>query len=512
MRRRWADRLGLLVASVVVAGSAAAQPAAEPEAAQVEEARRHMEAGQDLYSQGRYGEAAQEFLVANETQPSSAYVFNVGLCYMQAGDGPNAVVYFRRYLDQEPGAADRAAIEERVREIEATVAAAPPPPPEGTPPTIIVTRETAAESRERMKSVINVQTVPEGARVLIDNAAGETVAEGMAPMTRALSSGDYVLRIEHPDFAAERTDIRVRAGGVYVYYYRLGQGQFLGFLRIIADQPGARVYVDSEEEGAAQVTPYQETLPVGEHRVWVKLAGYETTERTVDVEMGGTQDVTVELERVRWGELEVLTNVDAATITIDGEKTLIARADSEFGEGIFGTLVAVPAGAHRVLVAAEDMKDFEDEVEVSRGQRTRMLVRMNPSPSRVSAWVSFGVAAACLAAGGAFGGIALDIEDGIDRDREAGRLDNNDPRILDGLLWSVGADSAFVVGAVMTGLGFYYLFRDPLPESEARAEEPQDFSAIDGWAPPPDAPAEPAVEVTPTTGPTGLGLGLEVRF
>jgi hypothetical protein len=67
----------------------------------------------------------------------------------------------------------------------------------------------------------------------------------------------------------------------------------------------------------------------------------------------------------------------------------------------------------------------------------------------------------------------------------------------------------------MTGLGFYYLFRDPLPDSEGREEEPLDFSAIDGWAPAPDAPAPPAapaVQVLPTTGPTGLGLGLEVQF
>ena len=510
MNVRWTGRVALLSVLAAVAGVARAE--AGSESAAVDEARRHMETGQDLYGQGRYVEAAQEFLAANGVHESSAFVFNVGLCYMQGGDAANAVRYLRRYMEMEPSAPDVAAIAEKVREIEASMAAAPPVPEGTPPPVVVITHESADESRRRMKSMLNVQTVPEGARVVIETPEGTVAAEGTSPMTRALSAGSYVLRIEHPDFETERTEVQIRAGGVYGYFYRLGQDEFLGFLRIVADEPGAQIFVDSEEEGAARITPWQDTVPVGEHTVWVKLAGFETVRQTVLVALGAANDITLRLERVSFGELEVLTNVEAAAISIDGGAAVLARADPGFGAGVFGTRETLPAGSHRVSVLSEDMKEYSEEVDVGQGQRTRILVRLNPSPSRVSAWVSFGVAAACIAAGGAFGGVALDIQDGVERDRSAGRLDNNDPRILEGLLWSVGADSAFVVGAVMTGLGFYYLFRDPLPPSEGREDAPVDFTDIDGWTPSGDAEPEPAVEVTPTTGPTGLGLGLEVRF
>jgi len=500
------------------AGAAAAQAADAPggdetASAAVDAARRHMEVGQGLYDQGNFPAAAQEFLTANGLHASSAFLFNVALCYLQAGDGRQAALYFRQYLVAEPSAPDRAAVEERLREIDASVAAAPPPPPAGTPPpTIIVTHETAAESRQQMKSLISVQTVPEGAHVVVEDSAGQVAAEGTAPISRALSAGRYVLRIEHPDFQTERTEFQVRAGVVFSFYYRLGQGEFMGFLRVVASEPGAQVFVDRFEEGAARPTPWEGVVPVGEHRVRVTKPGFEPAEQTVTVEMGRAADVTVELQRVEFGELVVLTNVDGAAVAIDGRPADLVRPGREFGEGIFGMLVTLPSGPHVVTVTAEDMKNYEEEVVVGAGQRTRFLIRLNPSPSRVSAWVSFSVAGACFIAGGIFGGQALDLQDGLQADMDAGRLDNNDPRVLEGTLWAIGADSAFLVGAVMTGLGFYYLFRDPLPDSEGREEEPADFSTIDGWTPAPDAPATSPVEVTPTTGPTGLGLGLEVRF
>ncbi|MBN1774785.1 MAG: PEGA domain-containing protein [Deltaproteobacteria bacterium] len=480
-------------------------------AAALEAARRHMEAGERLYGEGAFADAAQEFLLANQSRPSSAFIFNVGLCYLQAGDGPSAVRYLRRYVELEPNAPDRGAVEERVREIEAAMEAAPPPP-EGAPtPTITITQETAEQTRRQFKSSVNVETEPAGARVFVEDRAGVVVAEGASPMSASVSEGEYVLRIEHADFATERRPIVVEPSVVYVYVFRLGQDEFYGMLRVIADVEGARIFVDVHEEGAAYQTPWQGPVPVGEHRVWVEREGYETAERTVTVETSRPAELRVELERVDWGELELLTNVDGATYEIDGHPAGTLGFGG-WGDGIAGAFEVLPAGRHAVTVTAEGMKDYTETLEIGRGQRTKLLVRLNPEPSRVSAWVSFGVAAALFAAGGAFGGVALDLHNDVEDDLAAGRLDNNDPRLFDGLLWSIGADIAFVGGAVLAGLGLYYALRDPLPDSEGRREEPQDFAAIEGWAPSGLPPDEPAVEVSPTLGPTGFGLGLEVRF
>ena len=46
-----------------------------------------MERGQILYVQARYIEASQEFLLAYEYQPFSAFLFNAAVAYERFGDG-----------------------------------------------------------------------------------------------------------------------------------------------------------------------------------------------------------------------------------------------------------------------------------------------------------------------------------------------------------------------------------------------------------------------------------------
>jgi hypothetical protein len=480
------------------------------ETSTVEAARQHMEQGQALYAQGDFPGAAAEFLAAYQNYQSAAFLFNVGLCYMQANDGLRAVEYFEQYIQADPSAPDRAEIEQRIAEIRGSLAAAPPPEGNEPPPTVVITRRTAQESQREMKSLVEVHTVPEGAHVVITDAAGGFVADTLAPTAETLSEGVYTLKVEHPDYRTIERPLEVSAGRVYVFHVEMSQGEFLGFLRVVSAVAGTQIFVDQHEVGAARQTPWEGVLPVGDHRVWAALPGYETLETSVTVEMGRPTEVTLDLIRVAFGELLVETNVDGASVSVDGMPAGSARAGPDFDRGTFGVVKTIPAGRHAVLIQAEGMKDWAGDVEITRGQRRLVLVRLNPSPSRVSAWVSWGIAAACYVAGGVFGWYSLEIHDGLQSDRDRGIQDGNDPRIFEGMLWSIGADSAFVVGAVMTGLGLYYMLRDPLPESEAREEEPVDFAAIDGWEP---AEAEsPAVEVSPTAGPGPMGLGLEVRF
>jgi len=75
----------------------------------------HMERGQILYVQGRYIEASQEFLLAFEYQPFSAFLFNAAVAYERFGDSNQAYALFQRYLEKEPNAADRADVEARIQ-------------------------------------------------------------------------------------------------------------------------------------------------------------------------------------------------------------------------------------------------------------------------------------------------------------------------------------------------------------------------------------------------------------
>jgi tetratricopeptide (TPR) repeat protein len=140
---RWnrSTRLALLVIGSL-ATSVAAQPAAAPNKSpaqqQIDLSRLHFEAAKVAMKRGDYQAAVTEYLAAYQLYPDPEFLFNVGKVYQLAGNEPEALTYYQKYLDLDPdgrGAADaRTAIDELRRSIAAKQDAArraevPPPAP-----------------------------------------------------------------------------------------------------------------------------------------------------------------------------------------------------------------------------------------------------------------------------------------------------------------------------------------------------------------------------------------------
>jgi tetratricopeptide (TPR) repeat protein len=107
---------------------AAATPAAATPAAasgdRSAEARAAYKRGADLYRAGRYGAAIAEFQAADKLKPSPALHYNMGQAWEKLGDIPAALAAYTRYLQLDPKAPNREAVEQTVRSLEAKVAAA----------------------------------------------------------------------------------------------------------------------------------------------------------------------------------------------------------------------------------------------------------------------------------------------------------------------------------------------------------------------------------------------------
>ncbi len=492
----------------------------------LEQARKQMELGQEAFNQKKYSEAVVYFEAAFEAAPFAAFLYNAGLACERGQNPTRALELYKRYLEMEPEAADAEKIKEK---IEALAAAAektaagekvpePPPAEEGKP-----------EPEVQMKSLISVRTNPKDATIRIMGTDGNPVSSAKGPLAQTVEAGTYIVEASHPDYRTVTTEISVTSGQVYVVVVEMSQGAFLGFLKVATNIPGAGVYVDKKEEGQAGVTPYGNVIPVGKHRIFVEKPGYTPIEQQIDVAMGEEVELTLTLKRLDYGAMKVKTNIKGVQIYVD-EKLAGAVDDKQ------ALTKLLPAGTYKVRASAEDMKDYVTNVTVEGGKDSKLLVRMNPKPSRTSGYVSAGFAVALFGAGGAFGGLALNRKNSLASDRESGRLAADDPRIMEGFLWGIGADMSFAVGAIVAGMSLYYFLRDPLPPSEGKTPTPTDFTenpkdgpaAAEATAPPPQKTPEsaPRADATkasarnnaprwllaPLIGNRTAGLGLTLAF
>jgi hypothetical protein len=488
------------LAVVLAAGAAAAQSREKT----IDAARHHMELGQASFAEGAFAAAGAHFLDAYDAMAFPAFLYNAGLAAEKGGDAAEAVELYGRYLAEEPGASDRA-------EIEAKIALLAPKPSGRVEVTEVAPQPQAPPkpaAEQEMKSLVSVRVNPKDARIRIVDAEGREVAAFSGESVKTVVRGAYSIEASHPDYKSVTTALGVVPGQVYVVVLEMSQGAFLGFLNVTSAPPGASVFVDDKASGAVGATPWGNVLPPGKHHLWIEKPGYQPVEREVELAVGDKKALELSLERLPYGELVVKANVPGAKVYLDGRLLGAAPIEEQ-----------VPAGRHAMRVVAEDMKDYNDVVDIERGQVTKALVRLNPTPSRTPAWVSGGLAFGVLVAGGVFGGVALHLDRELDADRKAGRLADDDPRIVHGFVWALAADVSFGLGAILASVCIYEFVKDPLPPSEGKVLEPVDIGAsADGQ--PAAAPAPPAARreggprfaVAPLVAPDGLGIGFAAAF
>ncbi len=477
----WFGWLTLCASLFLVSVPAEAQRA-RPSRQAIEQARTRMEQGQAYFLQGRFAEAASEFDAAYGIHPFSAFLFNAGVAYETGGDLPHAVDYFVRYVGVETNPSERAEVEARIAalrarmqerderlareraEREAAIAAGQQPPPVAEEP--VVAEAPTAQVVDQLLSLVAVETEPEGATVTISNAAGQ-VATGPAPLAQTLEHGAYHIVIEHPDYNRFERDFDVQPGVLNRLFLNLSQGEFLGYVRVVSDPPGAGVMVDDREVGSRGQTPFEGPLQIGHHRVWIEREGYQPVEREFDIAVGDEVRLDVTLERVTYGRLRVVGNLRGARILVDGVQVGAVPWEGQ-----------VEGGTHVLRVEHDNMKAWESTVEVSRGQLRPIRVRLRPAVGRGGA-IAAGVLGGLFLAGGIGMSVYVnDLYNELDRARTAGTLQGDDERLEVGYWMSIGQFIAYGVGGICAALSLFYALYDDLPPSEGTVLDARDWTLL----------------------------------
>lgn len=111
-------RIACVTALAVATMFATAAPARAGEDGATKIAKRHFYAGEKLFALGRFSDALTEYEAAFDAKPLPAFLFNIGQCHRNLHDYDAAIFSYRKYLSLMPEAANRAEVEDLIRELE----------------------------------------------------------------------------------------------------------------------------------------------------------------------------------------------------------------------------------------------------------------------------------------------------------------------------------------------------------------------------------------------------------
>lgn len=149
--------------------------------------------GKKAYNEGEFEKSLDFFGRAYGLYPHPDILYRMGLCYERLGEDAPAVRYYRQFLKEVPDAPERPRIEKTIEVIESRVA----------------------------RSTIQVNTVPEGAIVYIDDIANGPA--GLTPTSLPIKPGDYRIIVKRDGYQSIEELVTVSPGGTVQLRYQLVQ-------------------------------------------------------------------------------------------------------------------------------------------------------------------------------------------------------------------------------------------------------------------------------------------------
>ena len=431
------------------------------------------------YLQGNYDKAAQEFQDAYKARNFPQVLYNVGAAYhMKAkkeGDiaaYEQAVVFYKRYLSEDPQAVDKDKVEHAVTVLEAEIkrlkdtaattntgsgsgsgsgsdagsgsgSSAPAKPPE-------VSKAVQELGDVKVRGLVVIESEPQNATIYLDDKKKGVFAT--TPFSGSLE-GEHKVIIEKRGYNVAESTISADPSKLFVLRAVIQPVTYLGWIEITSNIPASDIFIDDKGQGAIGRTPLQQNIKPGKHTIWISADGYDEYKEEIEIVQGEAQKVAATLKGSPVGKLNVLgIGIEDASISVDG-KLLCERGPC---------LKGVQQGDHIVEIKRPGYKPYVRRINIQPKTQTTVRTTLAPEPSRSDAVIAY-----ILAAGFGGGGISRGLQantlhDDQNNEIKNGQIpvDTNDPRFTRGKIYAIAADSCFAIAGVTLLTAVYYTFRD----------------------------------------------------
>lgn len=455
---------------IFVALALGSAPAFAQTADALKRAQQAFDQAQLDYLQGKYDDAAQGFESAYQARQFPQFLYNVGAAYhMKGKKGADAeaygkaVEYYTKYLVADPTASDKPKVEKAISVLEAEIkrlkeVGAQPAGTEGTEaPAATPSEEVEQLGDVKVRGLIVIESEPQNATIYLDDKKKGAFAT--TPWSGTLD-GEHRIIIEKRGYKVAESTIAADPSKLFVLRAVMAQEDYLGWVEITANIPGAEIYIDDKTIGAVGRTPLSQNIKPGKHTIWVTADGYDEYTEEVEVIAGETHAVKAKLRGSPVGKLEVVgLGIEDSTIYIDG-KVACERGPC---------LKSVQEGEHTVTVTRPGYKPYSRRITIQAKTQMQIKVGLAPTPSRSDAVVAYVLAAGFGGAGVYLGLQSQKYRDELRDEIASGNppVDPEDPRFLKGKAFAIAADATFVIAGVTALTAIYYTFRDKGPPSTA---------------------------------------------
>ena len=292
------------------------------------------------------------------------------------------------------------------------------------------------------RSLVVIETEPQGANIYLDDKTAGVFAQ--SPWSGSLDGQRKVI-IEKRGYKSKESTLVPDPNRLVVLQVVLSEEDYLGWVEIKSNVPGAAIFADDKSVGAIGVTPFSGNFKPGKHKIWISADGYDEFSQEIEVVAGEAGAVEAQLSGSPVGYLNIrATGMGTTRVSADGKRLCDQVPCRE----------PLREGKHKIVLARSGFKPYRATLDFQA--RTELTLRPNlvKKPGRGDAVTAY-VFAVLLAGGGTAAYLYAD------------KLQVGDAQYDNRKYIKYGAYGGWGLGGVIGLTAIYYTFRDKGPPSTA---------------------------------------------